>query len=367
MLSQLAQEYRGALQFDDALYYSHLAIDLWSRQGAKDRVASLWGEVGESLRRMGKHGDAADAYIRAQEIWQVLDNKAGEAWILGGLGLTRRESGRFREAIQSHRRAIKLLGKHRSKRFSVALNHSWIAASYRQLKEFRDSLAHDETALELWRDVADERQQIKTLSSISITLLCMDDIHRALETSRLAFEQSRSVRFEGQIVWNAGQLAHLHLLNNDVAAVWPLLDERPALHMGRLCEAVLTRCGAALSVVERQEGRQAAFERGRALLEGLRVRAPLSPFEDSATFLLSGLLETASAVPLLKDLTEEAMRGTTRMAEARRQAIELAASCIQAPTGTSLIEQADPDVGDAVRAILASIAARASRHDRIGA
>lgn len=365
VLSQLAQDFRGALQYDDALYYSKLAIELWSKQGAKDRVASLWGEVGESLRKMGRHSDAVDAYIRAQEIWQLLDDDVGEAWVLGGIGLTRRESGRFRESIQSHRRAIQLLKKHSTKRFSVALNHSWMAASYRQLKEFRDALAHDETALGLWREIKNPRQQIKTLSSISITFICMQDFDRAREFSREAFEQSRSVNFQGQIIWSAGQLAYLHILGGDVAAVWPLLDERPAQHMGRLCEAVLTRCGAALGVVDAQEGRQVAFERGRALLDGLRARASLTPFEDSATFLLGGLLESASAVPLLKDLTEEAARETQGLSAPRRQAIELAANYIQAGSDESLIEQADPDVGDAVRAIIDAIATRNSQQHRM--
>jgi tetratricopeptide (TPR) repeat protein len=366
ILSQLAQDFRGALQYDDALHYSHLAIELWSQQdGSKDRVASLWGEIGENLRKMGRHTDAVDAYIRAQEIWQALDNDVGEAWVLGGIGLTRREIGRFRESIQSHRRAIKLLEKHRNKRFSVALNHSWIAASYRQLKEFRDALSHDEMALRLWREIDQPRQQIKTLSSMSVTFVCMEDFERAFDATREAFERSRTENFEGQIIWNAGQLAYLHVLAGDVAAIWPLLDERPAAHMGRLCEAVLTRCGAALSLVERQEGRQIAFERGRELLDGLQARHGLSPFEDSATFLLGGLLETASAVPLLQDLSDEATRETMGLSAPRRRAIELAATYFQAGGDESLIEQADPDIGDAVRAIVDAIAARKSRQSQM--
>lgn len=365
VLSQLAQDYRGALQFDDALHYSHLAIELWSQQGEKDRVASLWGSVGENLRRLGRYSDAVDAYIRAQEIWQILNNDIGEAWVLGGIGLTRRESGRYRESIQSHRRAIKLLEKHQSKTFSVALNHSWIAASYRQLKEFGDSLTHDETALKLWREINDVRQQIKTLSAMSVTFVCMKDFERALDASRKALEQSREINFQGQIIWNAGQLAYLHVLGGNTDAIWPLIDERPVSHLSRLCEAVLTRCGAALSLVADNEGRQTAFERGLSLLDGLRARVTLAPFEDSATYLLSGLLETASAVPLLKDLTDEAARESMGLSPPRRQAIELAANYIQAGGDENLIEQADPDVGDAVSAIIDAINARKSRQNRL--
>src|ERR1700761_5526671 len=70
ILSQLAQDYRGALQFDDALHYSRRAIELWSAQGAEDRVASLWGEVGENLRRLGRADEAIDAFLKAEEIWR---------------------------------------------------------------------------------------------------------------------------------------------------------------------------------------------------------------------------------------------------------------------------------------------------------
>lgn len=361
VLSQLAQDFRGALQFDDALHYSKLAIEIWSSQGAEDRVASLWGEVGENLRKMGRPGDAIDAYIKAQEIWQAQENDVAEAWVLGGIGLARRESGRFSESIQSHRRAIMILKSHRSKRSSVALNHRWIASSFRRLHEFRNALMHDESALELWREIHDERQEIKTLASISINFVGMREFDRAFEIGLKAFEQARGANYQGQVMWSAGQLAYLHVNAGEVDAIWRYLDERPVRDMRRLCEAILTQCGSALSLVDQLEGREAAFTRGRLILDGLKKRAALSPFNESATFLLSGLLETATSVPLLQDLTAESAAEKNGLSPPRRQAIELASAYLQADKDESLLEQADPDVGDAVRAIIDAIETRKAR------
>ncbi len=361
VLGQIAQNFRGALQFDDALRYSKRAIILWQKQGARDRVASLWGEVGENLRKIGRHTDAIDAYIRAQSIWQELGDDVSQAWVLGGIGLTHRESGHFREAIQWHQQAIKLFKKHRFKEFSIALNHSWIAASYRQLKEFHAAIENDEAALSLWRQIKDERHEIKTLASLSLSCVHAEDFDRAFAMSEAAFEQARGANYQAQIIWNAGQLAYLHVHAGDLDRVWFYLDEQPVQDMARLRERVLTQIGAALSLVNRLSGRSTAFERGRLLLEGLRARSSAGRFNESATYLLSGLLDTAEAIPLLRDLTDESARGANGLSQHRRQAIELASDFLHVDRDEHLLEEADPDVRDAVRAIIATLGQREDR------
>jgi len=361
-LSQLAQDYRGALQFDDALQCSLEAIALLEAQGAEDRVASLWGGVGENLRRMGRGDDAIDAYLKAEDIWRARGDATAQAWVLGGIGLARRDVGRPREAIQSHRQALDILEGAPKGRFSAALNHGWIAACLRQLQDYPPSLEHDQIALGLWRDLDNRRHVVNSLASIALTRLRQGDFAAAVPVGEEAFASALRDNYQAQIIGSAGLLAHLHVRLGQTSRIWKFLDDSGVRDVRRLSETVLAQAGSALAWVEAQDGRAVAFGRGVELLEGLQARSELAPFSENATYLLSGLLEAGSAFALLRDLAEEAA-AENRLLPSRRDAIELATRYLEAGRDNALLEQADPDVGDAVRTIINAIEHRAKRAD----
>lgn len=358
VLAQLAKDFRGALQFDDALHYSKLALTIWREKGPDDRIASLWGEVAENLRRSGRAHDAIDAYSNAINLWKSVGDRRAEAWVLGGLGLARQDAGDFREAIKSHVEAIDILRSLESRDFlinrdfSIALNFGWLAISFRRIHQYEKALEKDEAALTLWRSLNEGRREVKTLSSIAVNFIGLKEFKKALNTSQAAFRKAQKENYQSQIIWSAAQLCYLHIVEEDVSAIWSYLDERPVADMRRLLETVLTQSGAALGQVEARAGRPAAFELGMSIIEGLRERRGLLPVDDTVTYLLSGLLETASAMPLLRDLSDESSSIDAGLSEPRRQALDLASRFIEAGEDVAIIEQADPDIGETVRAIL---------------
>lgn len=359
-MSQLAQAYRGALQFDDALELSRQAITVWQTQGAYDRVASLWGEIGENLRRTGRNEEAIEAYLNAEDIWRTRDDTAAQAWVLGGIGLARRDAGRPREAVQSHRRALELLGDRANAKFSVALNNGWIAACLRQLEAFPESLEHDRIALGLWREIRNARNEINSLASVALTHLRAGQLAEALAASEEAFGAAKQTNYQAQLIWTAGLIAHVHVRRGEVREIWRFMDESDARDMRRLCEALLSQAGSALAKVDAEQGRASAFALGIAILEGLMARNEKSPFGESATYLLSGLLEAGSAFALLRDLAREAA-AEDKLSVERLNAIELATRYFESGQDDTLLEQADPDIADAVRTIINAILHRSTR------
>ncbi|MCP4099359.1 MAG: tetratricopeptide repeat protein [Planctomycetaceae bacterium] len=352
VLSQLAQEFRGALQFDNALKYAKMALKIWKSRGAEDRVASIWGEIGENLRQIGRSEEAVDAYLRAEEFWKSKKDGAAVGWTLGGIGLARRDVGRFREAIQSHKQALEALETVPTRKRSMALNLGWIASSHRMLTEYSEALENDQAALQIFEEMNEPRRLIKTLSSISLNYLGLNDFGNAFSNLQKAFDIAVESNFQDQIIWTTAQLCHLHLNVGEPMQILKQLDKSPVLDTHKLYETVLTKCGSALGLIEERDGRAAAFKEGLKVLEGLLLRDEHVPANESMTYLLSGLLESQRAFPLLQDLAFEAASMEGGLSDLRRKALELSTKFIVNRDDESLLENIDPDVSAAVRAII---------------
>ncbi|MDV3459233.1 tetratricopeptide repeat protein [Sphingomonas sp. HF-S4] len=364
VMNQLAQDYRRAMQFDDALHYAQQAIAVLGDNGPSDRIASLWGEVGECARRLGQPEEAVAAYTTAAAIWKGLGEVPAQAWVLGGLGLAHCLAGRFRDAIDKHRQAIGLFDTLPGKALNIALNHGWIAASARQLEDYDLALAEDRAALALWQELGDTRQQVRAYHALALDYAAKRDLAAATESAKTAFELARHADLQGQVVWIAGHFAALQVRAGDAEGLWMPIDEHPVPDLRRLAEAVLTQAGATLAGEAKELGRAAAYALGMRIIEGLTARANRRYLSDGATYLLSGLLEQGAAPGLLRDLTDACVRLPDGLSGVRQQAFELAAEVIEAEGDEALIEQADPDIGDAVRVILAVIAERRRRRNQ---
>jgi tetratricopeptide (TPR) repeat protein len=363
-MNQLAQDFLRTMQFDDALHYAQAAISVLGDKGPRDRVASLWGQVGECLRRLGQPADAIMAYENAAALWEEIGDPQARAWTLGGLGLAQCQHGRYRDAIEAHRRAIALFEGIPDKTSNIALNHGWIAAAARQLEDHDLALAEDRAALALWQQLDDVRQQVRTYHALALDFAGKRDLASAIEAATTAFERARHAELPGQVIWTAGYLAALQVRASNAVGIWAPLDERPVSDLRRLCEAVLTQAGAALASFAADNGRAAAFVLGQQIVAGLVDRSGERHLADGATYLLSGLLEQGATPGLLRDLADLCARLPEGLSGVRQQAFELAAQVIEADGDETLIEKADPDIGDAVRVILSAIAERRRRRER---
>ncbi|WP_181871357.1 ATP-binding protein [Sphaerisporangium album] len=99
---------------ETAQLHAAQALDLATRGGATAQVAWAHNNAGAALRRLGRHGEAAESFARSAGIFKSAGDIDGYSQALSGLGDCLYDQGRLEEALEEYLGLCALLDDDRS-------------------------------------------------------------------------------------------------------------------------------------------------------------------------------------------------------------------------------------------------------------
>lgn len=106
LYKQIAFVYLPGPQFDSALYYYRLCMDIAEKTGNEKEIANAYNNTGLVLRVQGKHEQATEALFKALALYEKNGLAAESSKALTNLSFVYKEQGNFDEAIRKLTQAI---------------------------------------------------------------------------------------------------------------------------------------------------------------------------------------------------------------------------------------------------------------------
>ena len=198
-------EYANIGNYDTALEFSNIALQLSQQLNFKKGIASSYATIGTVHYYQGDYSKALDYYLKALKLVEEQKNKKGKAIILGNIGLIYYDQADYLKALNYYFRALKLDEELKNKngiarhlgnigsvydvqaeypqalfyyfkaekmyeelglKNDIAINLGNIGAAYKEQKNFSKALDYNFKALEIAEELGDKY-------SIAI---CLDNI-----------------------------------------------------------------------------------------------------------------------------------------------------------------------------------------------
>lgn len=145
--------------------------------------------------------------LEALEIFEALNDRRGQAEIIGNLGAIQDNKGQPRKALEYYFRALPILQAENDRTQESSIL-SRIGSVYDDLGEPFPALDYYEKALRIRREIGDERTEAYTLVNMSIVLRDLGQYDRAIENTE------RALQIFFRIGQKYGQAATLNTLGN---------------------------------------------------------------------------------------------------------------------------------------------------------
>ncbi len=227
-IGNLVQACKRAVQREDgpvAAATCRAAWAVWAMRGPS-KVAAQLGEAVLAMRsldptarartarvaglaqRISGNTAAAEAHLVASRLLLVAaGDRAGEAVVLGNLGLLHMERGQMELARSEHEAALAIQRTASRKGYAVALGN--LAILNRRQGRLDEARAQYEQALEIHREVGNRREEAVVLSNLGVLSADQDRLLEAGSHYERALELHREIgnqRGEGVMQGNLGDL-----------------------------------------------------------------------------------------------------------------------------------------------------------------
>jgi tetratricopeptide (TPR) repeat protein len=176
--------------------HNTLVLDMYERIRGKVveprlKEGSL-GNLGTAYWRVGRYGDAIEAYEDALEMTRSRGDEAGEAAVVGNLGTCYSELGYIRRATALHRDAVEIQ-RRIGDTLGLCTQIGNLGSCLRDVGDFKEAQDCFESALELARKLDHKALEAGWLGSLGLVYGTLGDIDSALpylEQARAAADEA---------------------------------------------------------------------------------------------------------------------------------------------------------------------------------
>lgn len=194
-------------QCERALPPLHRALTVRRETGDRAGEARVLGCLGIVCEQLSRYADSLEHYRAALAAYRSLGDVRRQAVTLGNLGVLYWRLGRYPEAIECQERAAaagRELGDQRMEGYALAN----LGLVYQQVGRYTDALHSHRRALAESRRFGDRRAEADTLSSLGVTYARMERLPEAVEHLEQALAISRELThrcLEAETLNNLGE------------------------------------------------------------------------------------------------------------------------------------------------------------------
>lgn len=234
-------------------------------EGSGDRpaAASCYFVLGRLDEESKRYANSRDDYLKSAGLWRTLDDVESETASLRQAAVSSARLGQWKEALDLHRQALRLLERLDDK-VGAAAEYGAVGTILGQQGEFDKARAAHEDGLHFARQAGDRLGEADRLSAIGEIHLRQGSPKRALDVFERALRSYQDAHRHSGEAWTLCRiaLAHVELGERDVA----LEHYEQALRLGRrLGDRRIIACG--LEGVAEGAASHGDPERAQSLLE----------------------------------------------------------------------------------------------------
>ncbi len=211
LLNQMCRIYHNLGQFQEALDYGEVSVQLASKTGDLVGMARAYKILGMVLRQQSKYSEALEKLKDALKIFVEVGNKEDTAQTLNNIGTVYNQLGANIITLEYYLRSLKIHREMGNKK-GVAVCYNNIGVVYESLGKYREALNYYQDALKMDKELGHERDRGDILCNIGEIYFKMKEYHRAYSY----YSQSMQLCREVQHIWGEANTLN-HIANYHVA------------------------------------------------------------------------------------------------------------------------------------------------------
>jgi len=166
-----------------------------------------WTQLGNTYRTLGRYQDAIAAHEQAQQFFQSIAFRQGEANSLGNLGNAYDSLGQYQKAIDFHQQYYDI-AREIGDRHGEATSPNNLGIAYDALGQHERAIEFYQQSLEIYQEIGDRQGEAIPLNNLGGAYDALGQHERAIEF----YQQSLEIKRE--IGYRQGEAASLHNLGS---------------------------------------------------------------------------------------------------------------------------------------------------------
>ena len=210
MISNLSNDYANMEDFEKAIHYYELALEIARKMGDVSSEGIANGNLGNIYHKLGDFEKAIHYNERYLEIAKKVGDVSSEAKINDNLGNHYSRLGDFKTAIPYHERALQIARKVRDVSIEEKASGN-LGSNYHKQGDFEKPIHYHKRALEIARKVGDVASEGNASGNLGSDYHSLGDFEKAIPYHERALEIARKVgdvSSEGHAIGNLGNDYH---------------------------------------------------------------------------------------------------------------------------------------------------------------
>ncbi|MBI5304296.1 MAG: hypothetical protein HY868_19340 [Chloroflexi bacterium] len=214
--SRLNTNYREAIGYGDQ------AIEIARTHNLREQLAYLLNDIGLVYSWEGESERGKAVNLESRQMWRALNNLPMLTDNLSYATMIHISLGEYEQAITASLEALEI-SRSIGNTWGETFSQSWVGQAHRELGHIADAITAMENAVRL---AAHSFQAPLSFTRADLGSLYGDlgQVKRGLELATLAQIEGRRLAHVMR-VWTSARLAHLHLLDGDIASAETLVNE----------------------------------------------------------------------------------------------------------------------------------------------
>jgi len=193
--NRLSVIYRDASQFDKAIQFISLAIDLQSKDEISRTSFGNYSSLGRIYRFMGNNDSAKIAYKKAEDISIEMNDELALSTILNNLGNLEHISGNYDSAVEYYLRSLKIKEKFNNQRGTAVAYHN-IGAIKFDMKAYQEAILDFEKSNIIGENVNYKPIVVYNEQKIGNCHRALGNVSEALKNHQKALNLSKEIGFK---------------------------------------------------------------------------------------------------------------------------------------------------------------------------
>jgi tetratricopeptide (TPR) repeat protein len=215
------------------------AVNIFRQIGDKLEEGAALTNLGHTLQDLNEPGQAIPVCRQAVEAYQEANDPHGAGYALDQLGMAQQGTGKFKDAITEHEKALVIFREPRTKdRYGEGIVLSNVGLAYRKEQRFEEAIGACQAAVAIFRDLVDPYSEGIALGRLGLALQEVGRFEEAADAHRQNLDVCIGIddwRGQAEVLDNLGRalqglgrfedaIAHQH-----AAAIFLKSDNRPGL------------------------------------------------------------------------------------------------------------------------------------------
>jgi len=190
--TQLGGAYQALGRYRDAIAAHQQAQQQFQSISYRDGEAASLGNLGIAYNSLGQYQRAIEFYQQSLEIKREIGDRLGESALLGNLGTAYQSFGQYQRAIEFYQQSLEIK-REISDRLGEAISLGNLGAAYQALGQYSQAIEFYQQSLKIKREISDRLGEANSLGNLGTAYQALGQYQRAIEFYEQSLETQREI------------------------------------------------------------------------------------------------------------------------------------------------------------------------------